>query len=53
MNWLFRLIGSLLVLVMLVLVLFVAESDVEPNKGKTVRPVQSEEDSSMKGMKIN
>lgn len=53
MNWLFRILGSLLVLIILAVVLVITEGDAEPAKGKVLRPVQSEEDSSMKGVKIN
>lgn len=53
MNWLFRVLGSILVILSLLGVLIIAEESVAPTPSKAaVKPV-GDEDSSLKGMKIN
>ena len=53
MNWIFRIIGSLFVVLVLLFMLEYTGIGVEPSKAKAVKPVATEDDSSMKGMKIN
>jgi hypothetical protein len=49
----YRILGSLLVIIILVLVAAVAEDATAPSKPVRSAPTTSSEDSDMKGMKIN